>query len=106
MQNSSNQIAGASEVDALVGQAWSQHYHGQNDNAAQAFRDIVQNNPDHIDANYGLGLTLKTLGRKDEAKQSFLKTKQLIEAAATAQKDENARFQMLSRMVEQQLASL
>lgn len=105
MQNSPTQPARA-EVDALVGQAWSQHYHGQNDNAVQQFRQIVEKYPDHIDANYGLALVLKKLGRKEEAGEAFRKTKQLVEAAGIAPKDDNARFQMLSRMVDQQLASL
>jgi Flp pilus assembly protein TadD len=105
MQNSPTQPAG-SEVDALVGQAWSEHYHGQNDNAVKQFRQIVEKYPDHIDANYGLGLVLKKLGQKEEAGKVFQKTKELVDAAGITPQDDNARFQMLSRMVEQQLASL
>ena len=106
MADTPNQKVGSNEVDAQVGQAWSQHYHGQNDSAIQAFRDIVQRWPDHIDANYGLALTLKKGGQKTEAVEAFNRTKTLIQAAGTKSEDENARMQMLLRMIDQHLAMM
>lgn len=98
--------ASSDEVDVLVGKAWSQHYHGQHDSAVQAFQDIVQRWPEHIDANYGLGLSLKGAGRKKEANEAFSKTKALISNALSGQTEVNSRYMMLSRMVDQQLASV
>ncbi len=106
MASSPNQPANTKDVDALVGQAWSEHYRGQNDTALQMFRDVLQKWPDHIDANYGLALTLKTMGQKDQAVEGFRKTKQLVDAAQQTQNDENSRYQMLARMIDQQLSSL
>jgi len=101
-----NQKVGSNEVDALVGQAWGQHYHGQNDAAIQAFRDIVTRWPDHIDANYGLALSLKKAGQKAEATEAFNRAKGLIQSAGTKADDENARMQMLTRMIDQHLAMM
>jgi hypothetical protein len=98
-----NAASSSGDIDKLVGQAWSQHYQGQNDNALKMFQDLVDKWPDHIDANYGLGLTLRSLGQKDKSGEIFRKTKQLVEAAMHSQGQETARFQMLSRMIDQQL---
>jgi|SRR5450432_729493 thioredoxin-like negative regulator of GroEL len=95
-----------SEADAQVGQAWSMHYHGQNDNALQLFTEIVQRWPDHIDANYGLGLTFRAAGMKAEAANAYQKTKSLVQAASAVDSDDNARLLMLSRIIDQQLAML
>jgi Flp pilus assembly protein TadD len=105
MQTSPNQ--NASDVDAQVGQAWTLHYHGQNDEAIRAFQQILEKNPEHVDANYGLALSLKASGKRQEAQQTFLKTKSLTEAAAKVENtDENTRYRMITRMIEQQLAGL
>ena len=98
--------ASSDEVDVLVGKAWSQHFHGQHDNAIAAFQEIVQRWPEHIDANYGLGLSLKAGGQKQEAGEAFRKTKALIDSALAGQTEVNSRYMMLSRMVEQRLSDL
>ena len=98
--------ASSDEVDVLIGKAWSQHYHGQHDSAVQAFQDIVQRWPEHIDANYGLALSLKGAGRKPEAGEVVRKTKSLIDNALSGQTEVNSRFMMLARMVDQQLSSV
>jgi Flp pilus assembly protein TadD len=101
-----NQIQTSADVDTLVGQAWSQHYHGENESAIQAFRQLVAKWPEHIDANYGLSLSLKAAGQKQEAHEAFRKTKTLVDAARATQSDENARYTMLARMIDQHLSTL
>jgi hypothetical protein len=101
-----NQAKASADVDTLVGQAWSKHYHGENEAAIQAFQDLVGKWPDHIDANYGLSLSLKAAGQKQAAGEAFQKTKTLVDAARTTQGDENARYAMLSRMIDQHLSAL
>ncbi len=96
----------SADVDKLVGQAWSQHYHGQNDEAIKSFRQLVEKWPDHIDANYGLSLALKTAGDRQAAGEAFRKTKALVDSALSTESDENARYAMLSRMIEQHLSTL
>ncbi len=106
MSSSPGNSATSADIDALVGQAWSQHYHGKNAEAIQEFQRLVERWPDHIDANYGLALALKTAGEKQQAAELFKKTRARVETALTAQSDENARFVMLKRMIDQQLASM
>ncbi len=107
MTNGLNRPASAPEADALVGEAWTAHYHGQNNDAIQKFGDVLQRWPEHIDATYGLALSLRAAGQKDKAAETFRKTKSLIEAARAAQPDEdNTRLQMLLRFCDQQLTLL
>ena len=101
-----NQTKTSADVDTLVGQAWSKHYHGDNDAAIKAFQELVDKWPEHIDANYGLSLSLKAAGQKQAASEAFKKTKTLVDAARATQADENARYTMLSRMIDQQIVSL
>src|SRR5262249_392131 len=95
-----------SDVDTQVGEAWSQHYHRQNEQPIKLVRQIIEKWPEHVDANYGLALTLKSAGQKQQAGDAFRKTKALIEAALNTQGEENVRYQMLSRMIDQHLTTL
>ncbi len=106
MSNSPGNSATSADIDALVGQAWSQHYQGKNADAIQAFQQLVARWPDHIDANYGLSLTLKADGQKQQAAEAFKKTRALVETALETQSDDNSRFHMLKRMIDQHLASM
>lgn len=108
MADSPNPKIGSAEVDTLVGKAWSEHYHNQHDSAIQMFQQILEKWPEHIDANFGLSLSLKGAGKKDQAKLAFAKTKQLVDAEIARQGEDslNPRFQMLSRMIEQHISTL
>lgn len=107
MSNGSNPPASATEADALVSEAWTAHYHNQNEDAIRKFEDVLQRWPDHIDGNYGLALTLKHVGQKDKSAERFRKAKSLLEATIAAQPDEdNVRYQMLSRFCDQHLAMM
>lgn len=95
-------------LDAQVGQAWSYHYKKQNDLALIEFQKLVEQDPSHIDANYGLALTLAALGQKARAQESFKRTAELVSVKMNAQlaDDEDSRYRMLNRMIEQQLETL
>ncbi len=106
MSNTPGNSATSADIDALVGQAWSQHYHHHDSEALQEFQRLVERWPDHIDANYGLALALKTAGQKQEAAEAFKKTRTLVENALATQSDDNSRFHMLKRMIDQHLTSM
>ncbi len=92
------------DLDARIGAAWSAHYNGQDDAAVQKFTEIVQGNPASIDANWGLGLAYRGLNQNEQAREVFLKVRQLIEKERVNEDVASpGRFFMLSRMVEQQL---
>jgi len=52
--------------------------------AIQSFKAILEKWPEHIDANYGLSLSLKGAGQKEEAKQAFARTKELVDSEIRA----------------------
>ncbi|PJF42801.1 MAG: hypothetical protein CUN50_02600 [Candidatus Thermofonsia Clade 1 bacterium] len=95
------------EFDQRVGKAWSLHIQGQDEAAIAEFKALVDEWPDHIDANYGLALAYKAARYSDQAREQFQKVRQYIEAERARQaSDDTARFQMLLRMVDQHLATL
>lgn len=98
----------ADSLDAQVGQAWSYHYKRQNDLALAEFQKLAEQDPAHIDANYGLALTLAALGQKERAAEIFKRTAELVTVKLDAQQpeDEDSRYRMLSRMIEQQIEAL
>ncbi len=106
MGDTSNSKPSTADIDVLIGQAWSQHHHGQNEEAIQAFRQIVERWPEHIDAHYGLALSLGAAGQKQEAAEAFKKTRTFAEAALAVQDEDSARYLMLVRMIDQRLATL
>lgn len=108
MTNGAKQPSSSTEADGLVGEAWTVHYRGQHDEAIRQFEQILQRWPDHIDANYGLALSLKYAGQKEKAAETFRKTKALVEAAQSKLEEdaEHPRFQMLARMCDQNVAML
>lgn len=95
-------------LDAQVGQAWSHHYNKQNEVALAEFRKLAEANPSHIDANFGYALSLKTAGDSSAATDIFHKTLTLVDARIGTQSDddEDSRYRMLKRMIEQHLGQI
>lgn len=95
-----------SEYDGRVGQAWSLNYRGQYDAAITKFLALLEEWPDHLDANFGLALCYKNAGQKEKASEAFRKAKALVEAELGRATGDTSRFQMLLRMVDQHLATV
>jgi Tfp pilus assembly protein PilF len=93
-------------IDEQVGQAWQYHRQGDNQNAIAQFEAIVKQNPSNIDANYGLGLVQRALGRGEQAFESFQKALDLVNAAERHENniEERDRYLILTRMINQRLA--
>lgn len=109
----------ANNVTDQVRQAWNLQREGRSETAVAEFQKIVQQHPNDMDANYGLGLAQKKANETEAAIQTFNKTLELIEKnrkAHEARRDpndldnirtpEDDRLQMLSRMVRQRLSEL
>ena len=105
----------------LVSKAWNYQREGKADTAAAEFEKIVQKYPQDIDANYGLGLALKSAGQVDKAMEAFKTALELVAESKktydatkeqqspeqeTIKTPEDDRFMMLSRMVSQRLSEL
>ncbi len=105
-----------------IGRAWGYLREGQPDTAIKEFEKILQQEPDNIDANYGMGLAQRTTGHLQNAIKHFQHGLEIVdlndsagrvarEAAAndfqterikpnTAEDD---RLMMLTRMLKQRL---
>lgn len=114
---------GNETIAAQIGSAWRYQREGQADTAIKEFEKILQQEPDNIDANYGMGLAQRTAGHQQAAIQYFQHALEIVdqndsagrvarEAAAndfqterikpnTAEDD---RLMMLTRMLKQRLA--
>ena|SRR5579864_5054295 len=101
-QSSINSAPGISE---RVKQAWKDHYQHRNEEALAAFEKVVAQDPEHIDAEYGLALTLAALGQSTRAADVFKHVAQLVDGQIHQQAadDEDSRYRMLARMIAQQL---
>ena len=105
-----------------VGEAWANLRSGQSDQAVSLFDSIIQNNPQNVDAYYGLGLAQKALGNKQRSIEAFqqaydLAQNHLAELRAEESQEtgprlgvinnlksiEDDRYMMLIRMLSQRL---
>ncbi len=109
-----------SSTSEKVGQAWNHYREGRADAAAKEFEAILRQNPEDIDASYGLGLAQKATGQLELASKTFETTLEFVntakleyESTRQVQLEENNvktpeddRFMMLDRMVRQRLAEV
>lgn len=105
-----------------VGQAWANLRSGQSDQAVSLFDGIIQNNPQNVDAYYGLGLAQKALGNKQRSIEAFQQAYDLAQdhlaelrkeesqesgprlgVANNLKSVEDDRYMMLIRMLSQRL---
>jgi Flp pilus assembly protein TadD len=98
----------ADTLDAQIGQAWSLHFKKDYQKAISAFRPLVDEHPNHIDLNYGIGLSYAALQDRSAAGKHFNKALELVsEKVKTELSDEEfVRYTMLMRMIQQQIAKL
>jgi lipopolysaccharide biosynthesis regulator YciM len=109
----------ANNTAQMIGKAWAFHRNSQHDEAINLFQDIIRQNPDDVDAHYGLGLAQRAVGQTDSAAQTFqaaydkatARLSELREEAAQGdthiannlQTTEDDRYMMLTRMLHQRL---
>lgn len=101
-----------------IGQAWRYQRDGKADAAVAEYERLLRQEPDNIDANYGMALAQRTAGKYEAAIKYFERTQVLVEAALTERRQaagdvphtantiEDDRYAMLSRMVKQRLAEI
>ncbi len=105
-----------------VGQAWALHRNAQFEEAIATFETILREDSENIDANYGIALSLRAIGRQTEAiqyleaaRQGLSVALQQVRARAEAEGQHIAnnlsttlddRYMMLLRMTSQRLAEM
>lgn len=78
--------------------AWRSHVKGDQNGAEQDFQQAVSTDSQSVEAYYGLGVTLKTEGRKEPALQAFEKALELINAGGL--QEDRIRATMLRHLAE------
>jgi Flp pilus assembly protein TadD len=93
-------------LDAKIAEAWKAHYARQHQAAVEKFQALVAEAPDNIDANWGLGLSYRSIRDQENALQAFQKVKELVTAQLEIDSEDRERYFMLSRMVLQQIEQM
>jgi tetratricopeptide (TPR) repeat protein len=91
------------QADAIA-RAWHLHREGRQNDAIKGFEAVLKAVPDHIDANYGLGLAQRAGGAKESALESFKSAARLV--SREMETNPVSRYQMLQRMVQQRINEL
>jgi len=94
------------DMDAKIGQAWKAHYDGDDASAVEMFLQLVEEDPNNIDALWGLGLSYRDLDDLENAVQAFQRVKELVTRLLETEAGELGRYFMLNRMVDQQLQQI
>ena len=114
---------GNETIASQVGRAWRYQREGQADSAVTEFEKILRQDPDDIDANYGMGLAQRSAGHPQAAVEYFQHALDIVDkkdsagriARDAAANDfqterikpntaEDDRYMMLTRMLKQRLA--
>jgi Tfp pilus assembly protein PilF len=72
------EIKEPNDHDSFMQRGWSYHARGEEDKAESDFRRAVSFSPESVDANYAMGLIMKSQGKTQEAVELFEKTMELI----------------------------
>jgi Tfp pilus assembly protein PilF len=101
-------------IAADIGRAWRYQREGKPDAAIGEFERILKQDVNNVDANYGMGLAQRAVGKNENAIKYFRRALELVQAAeqgrnrAVGERNtgEDDRIMMLNRMIEQRLAEL
>jgi tetratricopeptide (TPR) repeat protein len=104
-------------IAAQIGTAWRFQREGKTDAAVAEFERVLKQAPDDIDAHYGMALTQRLMGNKQDALRHFEKALQLVENARGARQSqrgdaytpnttEDDRYMMLARMINQRISEI
>jgi len=114
---------GNESIVAQIGRAWRYQREGNADTAIKEFERILRQEPDNIDANYGMGLAQRAAGHQQAAIEHFQHALDIVDKNDTAGRNareaaandfqterikpntaEDDRYMMLTRMLKQRLA--
>lgn len=95
-------------LDHQIGEAWKAHRQGMHEAASEQFRQILEQDPNHLDALYGLGLAEKSMGNFTEAHDIFVNLQEKIAGVGEEESlsGHPGKFHMLATMVRQQLRQI
>ncbi len=91
------------EIKTKIDAAWRVYRAGQQQAAIEHFTMVLAEDPDQIDAHWGLGLSYRHLGEREKARQAFEKVAELATQALQNEPEDRERYFMLQRMARQQI---
>lgn len=68
-----------------VGEAWKQHIEGREDEAIDSFKAIIDQDAEHVDANYGIALAYEAKGQDEQAIAYYQRARSLVESLAESE---------------------
>lgn len=74
-----SEIKDPHDYDSFMQRGWAYHARGDQDKAEADFRRAVSFSPGSVDANYAMGLVMKSQNKQSEAVEYFEKAMDLIE---------------------------
>lgn len=91
------------DSETKIREAWKAHHQGDHQGAVDRFLSLVRDEPEHIDLYWGLALSYRQLGDRNNALQMFQRAKELVETRLQSEPEDQERYVMLLRMVDQQI---
>ena len=73
-----NEFKEPTDYDGFMQRGWAHHARGSQNQAESDFRRAISYSPESVDANYALGLVMKSQGNKEGAVELFNKAMELI----------------------------
>ncbi len=95
---------GPARKDDIADVGWTHYVQGEYPEAEAAFRRALDEDPDSIEANYGMGLLLKAKGEPHQASRLFEKVIERVNAGALG--ENRARATMLRHLSETHLRDI
>jgi len=73
-----NEFKEPTDYNGFMQRGWAHHARGSQNQAESDFRRAISYSPESVDANYALGLVMKSQGNKEGAVELFNKAMELI----------------------------
>ena len=90
-----NEFKEPTDYNSFMQRGWAHHARGSQNQAESDFRRAISYSPESVDANYALGLVMKSQGNKEGAVELFNKAMELIKQGTI---EDHSRSEMMRRL--------
>jgi tetratricopeptide (TPR) repeat protein len=90
-----NEFKEPTGYNGFMQRGWAHHARGSQNQAESDFRRAISYSPESVDANYALGLVMKSQGNKEGAVELFNKAMELIKQGTI---EDHSRSEMMRRL--------
>ncbi|MEE9189035.1 MAG: tetratricopeptide repeat protein [Anaerolineales bacterium] len=90
-----NEFKEPTDYNGFMQRGWAYHARGSQNQAESDFRRAISYSPESVDANYALGLVMKSQGNKEGAVELFNKAMELIKQGTI---EDHSRSEMMRRL--------